>query len=283
MEELKYRYDSEREKAAAKHGGATSTGPPQSKAALALVWVALVATIACNGLFEWMRLGGVTSAEVSNEVFAWFAPAGYVFAIWGVIYAALALWAIVATVKGMKQQTVTMRQAVFFAVSAVLNIGWLAAFHFKMIDVSVVLIIALWCVVFALYSTFSRPGSPLWAKAPFALYFGWLCVAVVANIAHLATRMFDIPLIVNQVSVVVAVVVLLIVAYAVARTRDDWVFPLVVLWAAIGVGVHLMAADMAISTALFALSAAGALAIYIPLGVEKYRSGRRAVSSMRDT
>ena len=100
-----------------------------------------------------------------------------------------------------------------------LNIGWLAAFHFKMIDVSVVLIIALWCVVFTLYSAFSRPGSPLWAKAPFALYFGWLCVAV----------------------------------------------------------------DMAISTALFALSAAGALAIYIPLGVEKYRSGRRAVSSMRNT
>jgi len=63
------------------HDRAHENGPPQSKAVIACCWVALVATIACNALFESMKLGGVTSAEVSNEVFAWFAPAGYVFAI----------------------------------------------------------------------------------------------------------------------------------------------------------------------------------------------------------
>lgn len=56
--------------------------------------VSYVAMVAFNALGEIFKLGGVTSADVSNEVFAWFAPAGYVFMIWSVIYVGLAVWGV---------------------------------------------------------------------------------------------------------------------------------------------------------------------------------------------
>ncbi len=272
MDDMQYRYEYQRGQGKALQSEERETGPPQSKVVLALCWVALIAMIVCNALFESMKLGGVTSAEVSNEVFAWFAPAGYVFAIWGVIYAALAVWMLTATWRSMKRQTVTMREGVLFVLSCALNIGWLAAFHFKLIELSLVVIVALWFTMLLMYSSIKARREPLTTRIPFSLYFGWLTVAVCANVAHLAARWSATPLIANEVSTIAIVVGLLVAAFVVARTQNDLVFPLVVLWAAVGVGVHLMQVDFTVARVLFALSVVGALAIYIPAVVRMVSS-----------
>lgn len=282
MGEVKYRYDVARDGRSMPQepqGKAASNGPPQSpvqsKLALAACWVALAATIVCNGLFESLRLGGTTSAEVSNEVFAWFAPAGYVFSIWGVIYIALVVWLGYETTQRARRTVATKREAVLFVLSCALNVGWLVAFHFKMIPQSLLIIAVLWCVVAVLYASFRNRGTSLWTRIPFSLYLGWLSVAVVANGAHLATRIGDIPLVANQVSTVVLAIVLLVAAYVLARTEGDLVFPAVVLWAAVGIGVRLMAVDQLVATVLFVLSAVAAFAIYGPAVMSMVRGGKR--------
>lgn len=256
------------------HDKAHENGPPQSKTIIACCWIALAATIACNALFESMKLGGVTSAEVSNEVFAWFAPAGYVFAIWGVIYAALVVWMISATVRARTRQVITAREGLLFCASCALNIGWLVAFHYRLIGLSLALITLLWIALLFLYSSFWKRGEPLWTRVPFSLYFGWLTVAVCANAAHLVARWPEIPLIASELSTVIIVVGLIITAFAMARLQNDLVFPLVVLWAAVGVGARLLPVDHVVALTLFALSAAGALAIYLPALFEKMRPRR---------
>ena len=57
--------------------------------------VALVATIAVNGLANALPLNGLTTGEISDRFDVYFVPAGYVFSIWGLIYLALAAFVIV--------------------------------------------------------------------------------------------------------------------------------------------------------------------------------------------
>ena len=99
-------------------------------------------------------------------------------------------------------------------------------------------------------------------------------MAVCANAAHLVARWPEIPLIASELSTVIIVVGLIITAFAMARLQNDLVFPLVVLWAAVGVGVRLLPIDHVVALTLFALSAAGALAIYLPALFEKMRPRR---------
>ena len=239
-------------------------GPPKW-GGIIVCWVALVATIACNALFEVFRLGGVTSSEVSNQVFAWFTPAGYVFSIWGVIYAALAIWMVAETMRMRKGNAPSMQVVVPFVASCVLNVGWLAAFHFQQIELSLLLLVALWVDLGVLYVGLRDDESRSRLNlAPFSIYFAWSTVAMIANATHLATRLFAAPLIVNQVSTVVLTAAVLVVAFLSVRNSRDYVFPLVILWATIGVGVHVAAVDMTVSMAVFVLSALGAVTTYLP-------------------
>ena len=232
---------------------------------IVLCWVALAATMACNFLFEFLKLGGVTTAEVSNQVFAWFTPAGYVFSIWSAIYAALVIWLVLESSRVREGRSLTPLEVGLFVLTGILNIGWLAAFHFQQIEMAMIAIVALWATMLVLYMNLrDDPTRNRFNLIPFSLYFGWLTVAMIANATNLATRMFDAPLLANQISTVVLTVVVLFVAFLSARNSRDYVFPLVILWATIGVGVRLMGVDMVVSAAVLALSAVGALAIYIP-------------------
>lgn len=235
-------------------------------AAIAACWVALVATIACNALFEGLKLGGVTSAEVSNQVFTWFMPAGYVFSIWGVIYAALVAWMIFETRRAMNGNALTVRQAALFVASCVLNVGWLVAFHFQHIALALIVLVALWAVLAALYMGLrDDPTRKKLNLAPFSLYHAWSTVAVVVNATNLGTRLMPASTLVNQVVAVVLTVAVLGVAFLAVRSSGDYVFPLVILWATVGVGINIMSADMMTSAVVLALSAIAALALYLPL------------------
>ena len=232
---------------------------------LVLCWVALVATMACNFLFEFLKLGGVTTAEVSNQVFAWFTPAGYVFSIWSAIYAALVIWMILESSRVADGRSMTTLETGMFVLSCVLNVGWLVAFHFQQIEIALFAVVALWATMLVLYMSLrDDPARNRFNLIPFSLYFGWLTVAMIANATNLATRMFDAGLLANQVSTVALTVAVLVVAFLSARNSRDYVFPLVILWATVGVGVRLMGVDMVVSVVVLALTAVGALAVYIP-------------------
>lgn len=235
----------------------------------AVLAVSYIVLVAANALGEVLRFGGTTSAEVSNEVFAWFAPAGYVFTIWSVIYIGLIVW-IVRLVRDDKRDRAlpflpVSAEAALFAVSCALNIVWLALWHLRVFPATIVVIIALLAVVAALYlMTWRRSNSPL-DRVPLALYASWLVVAVIANIAHVITRATPADAgIVPAVTTFALLVVLVAAVYVVHRFFDDYVFGIVVAWAGIGIGVRLTSVSPVIGVAIIVISTVGVVAALLP-------------------
>ena len=228
------------------------------------MWIALAATIGLNALFEITRLGGVTSADVSDQVFTWFTPAGYVFAIWTVIYAALALW-LVRYPKSMpaKAQGFNVTSILFIA-SCALNVIWLAVWHFQLIGASLGIIFALWIVLALLYVQTRRTATSRFGWMPISIYVSWVTVATIANAASLVTRMMteDMPLL-GGISTVLIVIGVLAAAFIMKKVFHDPIAPLVALWAIVGVGVHLWTASFATALIVFALAAVGAVFTYL--------------------
>lgn len=58
------------------------------------VIISLVVAVIVNGLANALPINGITTAEISDSFAVFFVPAGYVFAIWGLIYLALFVYAI---------------------------------------------------------------------------------------------------------------------------------------------------------------------------------------------
>lgn len=238
-----------------------------------LVIVTYLALVAFNAMSEIFRLGGVTAGDVSNEVFTWFAPAGYVFSIWSVIYIGLAVWVVrFAFLRGDRvracREARSRRidpEALLFMLSSVLNVAWLVLWHLRVFPATIAVIAAmLVCVVVWYLETRKRFDSPFdWE--PIAIYGSWLTLAAVANVAHVLTRSTstDVGLI-PAVSTVVILVALVAVAYIVRKVLDEYAFGLVLAWAGIGIGVHLLEVSAPMGVAVIVLSVLGSALALLP-------------------
>lgn len=233
---------------------------------LIIAWVAFVAMIACNFAFEALPLGGLTTAEVSNQVFVWFTPAGYAFAIWTVIYIGLAVWLVALTRDELQYGRASGLASILFTATCAFNVLWLVLFHLQHVGLALVAIILYWGVVALLYGTVHVPGKSMLLKAPISLYLGWLTVATVINATNLVTRSLGSVSLVNEASAIILSLVVLAMGIAMAKLADDYVFPAVLLWAIVAVGVHLVDVNAYIASAIFTMCAISALITYLPLG-----------------
>ncbi|MEG1841026.1 MAG: hypothetical protein RR213_07195, partial [Raoultibacter sp.] len=146
-----------------------------------------------------------------------------------------------------------------------LNVAWLLSWHLRVFPASITIIICLLVCVALLYVLTRRQADAWYQWAPVSLYMAWLCVATLANIAHVATRqsMGDIFL-VSAISTVVLVLVVWVLAFVMKRLFGDFVFGLVVLWAAIGIGVRLIDVSAVVGVIVIAFSAIAAFLLYFP-------------------
>ena len=250
----------------------------QGKAAtrmnIAVVWIAYAIMVACNAGFEIFALGGTTSAEVSNAVFAWFTPAGYVFSIWSVIYIGLAVWLVAYSGNASQDESYGAiplgRTALLFAISCALNITWLALWHFEVFVPSIIVIAGLLVSLAMLYARVHMLSDRLVDRVPISLYLAWLSVATVANVAHVVTRFTGAEMsILQPISTIVLAVAFFALAVYMKRTFNDYAFGAVIVWAVVGIGVHLMSANLAIAVLTITLAGLGALVVYFPW--DRYR------------
>ncbi len=69
---------------------------------LAVIVTILVALVV-NGLANALPLNGQNTGEISDRFLVYFSPAGFVFAIWGVIYFGLIAYAIYQALPSQRQ------------------------------------------------------------------------------------------------------------------------------------------------------------------------------------
>ena len=155
------------------------------------MWIVYALTLVGNAVIEGGQVGGNTSATVAYGVFTWFTPAGYVFAIWSVIYVALIVWLVAYTRNAATRPKAFTATSALFIASCVLNVLWLALWHFEAVGVSFIVILAEWVVLAALYLNVRKTARRGAEWMPISLYTAWVTVATIANMAILITRALD--------------------------------------------------------------------------------------------
>ena len=250
-----------------------------------LLWVAWVAMVGFNGYAEVYHFHGTTVGGLARKVDLWIMPAGYVFAIWGVIYIALAIWLFRFCLAGPSRKRLGFLpftlSGLLFVATCCLNIAWLALWHMERNFWALVTILILTVLVWMLYALVRRDatkaGTPTAAKAldwiPLSIYASWLSVATLVNAGYMVVAGHKVGNAVQGFATIIVVGALLAVAYLMNRHGKDWVFGLVVIWACLGIGIRIFSFAAAMGVLVIALTAVGAFLVYFPW--DKFRLVRR--------
>jgi hypothetical protein len=159
--------------------------------------VALLVTVFVNYLSNAGVFNGNTMASVSNEYQNLFTPAGYAFSIWGIIYISLAGFVIYQS-RGLfnnkQPDPDVFNIGWLFVLTCVANCLWIIAWLYDYTGVSVLIMCALlFFLIQIILNTrmemelisFKKVALLWW---PFALYTGWILLALVANVAAFLTK-----------------------------------------------------------------------------------------------
>lgn len=191
-----------------------------------------------NVLATSLPLNGQATNEISDRYDTLFAPIGFTFAIWGVIYLLLGVYTVVQLVA---DNSVIRAITPWFSASSVLNGAWIVAWHYEALWLAAIIIVALlWTLVrINQHTTAQRTtlGSTLAIRVPFAVYFGWVTVATVANISALLVQagFADGFWLSAETWTVVILVVAVAIGSTTALVNSSASYALVLVWAFWGI------------------------------------------------
>jgi benzodiazapine receptor len=202
----------------------------------------LAATIVVNGLANTLALGGRTTGEISDLYPTLITPAGYVFSIWGLIYALLVIFIVFQALPSQREKPFLREIGFLFVLSSVLNMLWLFLWHYGQIALSVAPMFGLLAMLIAIYLRLRIGKSDVSLKEklcvhlPFSVYLGWITVASIVNVAAALVSVSWDGLGIGEVTWgILVIVIAMIITLAVTATRRDIAYSLVIVWALVGI------------------------------------------------
>lgn len=248
-----------------------------SKTSLLLLALANLAgflfMIVMNSLANALPINGKTTGELSDFYPNLFVPAGLTFSIWGIIYLLLAAFVVyqgVLVIKMVPDGVQTLEKIhLWFFLSCLLNAGWILAWHYQKVGISVLVMLGLLVSLLMIYQQLrigisdSPAGLRYLIHLPFSVYLGWISIATIANItAWLVNTGWSGFGITDAVWTVVMLAAGVVLAYLMLYTRNDFFYALVVAWALFGIWLKRSAAPEPVPlvtlTALIGLIVVGA-------------------------
>ena len=236
--------------------------------------VGFIAVVAVNILANALPINGKTTAELSDSYPNLFVPAGYVFAIWGVIYLLLLAFAVYQVSPKRRGAPFLGKIGLLFGISCAANVVWIFLWHYELVFLSLIAMFALLGSLILIYIRLDvGRGEPpreerLYVHLPFSVYLGWITVAPIANVvAALVSINWD-GLGLGEVTWTVAIIsVAIILTLLNIQTRTDIGYALVIVWALGGIIVKQMAIQSIVTTA-----GLGIIAIVALLGYKLLRA-----------
>ena len=202
----------------------------------------LVFTIVVNSLANALPINNRTTGEISDSFPVLFTPAGYVFAIWGLIYLSLIGFAIYQILPSQQKNPLIPRIGGWFIAANLFNGAWIFAWHYGLIPLSMALMIGLLASLLVIYLRLGigvQEVSPIDRNLihfPFSLYLGWISVATIANASVLLYTMnWDGFRLSAEVWTSMVIIVGGLLASAMIRFRNAIAYPLVIVWAFSGI------------------------------------------------
>ncbi len=224
----------------------------------------MVSNIAANAL----PINGLRTAEISDRFSVYVIPAGYVFAIWGLIYVLLGVFTVWQSLPRNREDRTARTLGWLPALSGVLNTVWLLLFQYEAFALTVPVMVGLLLTLIAIHLRLwahrdALHGTRYWTvRAPWSVYLGWITVATIANIAQAGSALgftgFGIdPALIGAAVLLVGVA---IAATFVVRFRDV-AYGLVIAWAYAGVVIKEAGTPVVAGAALLGVVVVGALVI----------------------
>lgn len=209
----------------------------------ALNTVGLVLVLTLNGLANALPINGVTTGGVSDRYENLFTPAGLTFSIWGLIYLLLTAFVVYEWLMARRgRDWFSARIGPWFFVSCLANASWILAWHYRLLPLSLLIMLVLLGSLLAIYLhlriglTGITRGEWAFVHLPFSVYLGWITVATIANVTVLLVSIqwgaFGLS---PQFWTVAVIAVATAIALAMAFRRRDIYFCLVVDWALLGI------------------------------------------------
>jgi len=175
-----------------------------------------------------------------------FTPAGLTFAIWGVIYVLLAIFVVYQLIPSVRRDAQKVyfveRIGPLFFISSIANVGWIFAWHYEIVPLSLVLMLILFGCLIAIYLRLNIGKSEATKKEkylvhlPFSVYLGWITIATIANVTALLVNInWNAWGLGEQFWAVAVIIVGIAIALSVLFTRKDIYYCLVVDWALLGI------------------------------------------------
>ncbi len=201
---------------------------------------ALAAVIFVNYLANALPLNGSTTGELSAKYNVLITPAGYVFSIWGLIYVLLTIWVIIQVLPKNRNEPVYESIGLWFVLNCILNCTWIFVWHHELLGLSWIVMIGLLLSLIMIYTKIqNQDNKSSFVRLPFSVYLGWISVATIVNTAvvlkYSGWNGFGL-------SSVTWTVIMLIVGTGLAifftLLNKDVIYPLVFVWAYIGIGVR---------------------------------------------
>jgi len=216
--------------------------------------VFFVGTVIVNSLAMSIPINNKTTGELSDQYPNLFVPAGSTFSIWGVIYLLLAIFAIYQLVYAFKtnehKPTFIEKIGLLFILSSLMNMGWIFAWHYEIVPLSVLVMLVLLLSLIAIYVRLGigradASGTEKYlVHLCFSVYLGWITVATIANITSLLVDInwnrFGLS---ESFWTVAVIIVAIIIALVILFNRKDIYYVLVVDWALYGIWVKRNSVD----------------------------------------
>lgn len=209
-----------------------------------LIAIAVLVTLAVNGLANALPINGVTTGEVSDSFDTLFVPAGYAFSIWGLIYLGLIAYAIYQAFPSQRANPRLQAIAIPFLIASAANPVWIFLWHYRLFTLTLVAMVTLLLSLITVYRRLRPenglvPAGERWlVRLPFSIYLGWISVATIANAQDVLYWWgwdgFGISDVTWAVTMLMAGLAL---AGLMAWRERDPAFVLVFVWAYIGIGV----------------------------------------------
>ncbi|RIW32261.1 tryptophan-rich sensory protein [Bacillus salacetis] len=200
---------------------------------------AFILVLVMNTLAVTLPLNGQTTGEISNRLDVFFTPAGYVFSIWSLIYLLLGIW-VIRQITG-KNRSSLYYQAIspYFAATCLLNSAWIFMWHYNYFGLSVLIMLSLLSTLIVIYRKVKELRRNFFDQLPFSVYLGWISVATVANISYFLTYLEWGGFGLGEAFWAVFLLVMTFCLAAYFRVKKkDWIYPLIIVWAVIGIGVN---------------------------------------------
>ncbi len=241
--------------------------------------LALGSTIFINYLSNTGLMNNTTIGEVSDSYKSLFTPAGYTFAIWGIIYLLLIVFAIYQGrslfTNKITENSFIEKTGWWFIISCVFNSLWIFAWIYEYTGLSCVfiflLLVSLYKIVWNNRMSLDDERFPVIAFVwwPFVIYSGWVTVASIANVSTYLVKVEWDGLGLSQITwTLIMISIAVLINLVMTWKRNMRGFALVGAWALIGIGN----ANKDVNDTLMGVAFVSAVLLLLSIAIHAYKN-----------